>query len=75
MELLVGARILGQAFPEHLGCRLSAIILQALHIYLSIIRGMDDNPNRSCSSNNVLTLHPVIELNSVLLINVLEQQP
>jgi len=47
----VAARTLGQAFPEHLGCRLSTIIRQTLHIHLSIIRGMADDPSRGRSSN------------------------
>jgi hypothetical protein len=51
MEFLVEARILGQAFPEHLGCRLSTIIQQTLHIHLSIIRGMGDDPSGGRSSN------------------------
>ena len=51
MEILVDARTLGQALPEHLGCRLSTVIQQTLHIHLSIIRGMGDDPNRGRSSN------------------------
>jgi len=51
VEFLVDARTLGQAFPEHLGCRLSTIIQQMLHIHLFVIRGMGDDPSRGRSSN------------------------
>ena len=65
----------GTGFSLTIFCLLSNIIPPTLHIRLSIIRLWVMSPAVVAVLRDVLTLHPVIQFNSLLLINVLAQQP